>query len=147
MGPRIPLFWTSGDICPGFQSQVGSLLCAFSLCVILRFTSVAILADCIEVSMADEPFWSMYLCFFLFVTKVLENKSQLGWKRLSVQNWGLIRLNYVVDDNGNQMFVQMRFTCRVYMLRRTLWFCTYVCINFKTFCKSFLLLLFVNKCI
>ena len=22
-GPLIPLFWTSGDICPGFQSQGG----------------------------------------------------------------------------------------------------------------------------
>ena len=25
MGPLIPLFWTSGDICPGFQSQGGFL--------------------------------------------------------------------------------------------------------------------------
>ena len=23
MGPLIPLFWTSGDVCPGFQSQGG----------------------------------------------------------------------------------------------------------------------------
>ena len=27
VGPLIPLFWTSGDIYPGFQSQVGSLAC------------------------------------------------------------------------------------------------------------------------
>ena len=27
MGPLIPLFWTSGDVFPGFQSQGGSLAC------------------------------------------------------------------------------------------------------------------------
>ena len=27
MGPLIPLFWTSGDVCPGCQSQSGSLAC------------------------------------------------------------------------------------------------------------------------
>ena len=27
MGPLIPLFWTSGDACPRFQSQGGSLAC------------------------------------------------------------------------------------------------------------------------
>ena len=31
MGPLIPLFWTSGDVCPGFQSQGGfPHLCASS---------------------------------------------------------------------------------------------------------------------
>ena len=25
----MPLFWTSGDVCPGFQSQDGSLICMF----------------------------------------------------------------------------------------------------------------------
>ena len=29
VGPLIPLFWTSGDICPGFQSQ-GGLICMLS---------------------------------------------------------------------------------------------------------------------
>ena len=29
VGPLIPLFWTSGDVCPGFQSQGGSRLHAF----------------------------------------------------------------------------------------------------------------------
>ena len=29
MGPLIPLFWTSGDICPGFQSQ-GEVACTLS---------------------------------------------------------------------------------------------------------------------
>ena len=55
------LFWTSGDVCPGFQSQVVSIFTCFLACVILRFTSGATTADCIEVSMANEPFWSMYL--------------------------------------------------------------------------------------
>ena len=27
MGPLIPLFWTSGDVCYGFQSQGGFLTC------------------------------------------------------------------------------------------------------------------------
>ena len=27
VGPLIPLFWTSGNVCPGFQSQGGSLAC------------------------------------------------------------------------------------------------------------------------
>ena len=31
VGPLIPLFWTSGDICPGFQSQGGSLACLCSI--------------------------------------------------------------------------------------------------------------------
>ena len=27
VGPLISLFWTSGDVCPGLQSQAGSLAC------------------------------------------------------------------------------------------------------------------------
>ena len=60
LGPLIPLFWTSGDICPGFQSKGGSLAC-FLTCVVLRFTSGATPADCIEVSMAAKPFQTTYL--------------------------------------------------------------------------------------
>ena len=44
VGPLIPLFWTSGDICPGFQSQGGfPCLCASSPVYnrFLRFTSGA----------------------------------------------------------------------------------------------------------
>ena len=29
VGPLIPLFWSSGDVCPGFQSKGGSCLHAF----------------------------------------------------------------------------------------------------------------------
>ena len=54
------MFWTSDDICPGFQSHGGSLAC-FLACVILRFISGARLTDCIEVSMAAVPFQSTYL--------------------------------------------------------------------------------------
>ena len=52
MWPLIPLFWTSGDVCPGFQSQGGfPQLCASSPAhnIFLRFTSGVTPADCIEV--------------------------------------------------------------------------------------------------
>ena len=60
MGPLIPPFGISGDVCPGFQSQGGSLFAHFLAWVITRFTSGATPADCIEVSMAAEPLGSMY---------------------------------------------------------------------------------------
>ena len=55
MGPLIPLFWTSGDICPGFQSQGEPLaLCAPSPVHngFLRFTSGATPADLLRASIA-----------------------------------------------------------------------------------------------
>ena len=62
MGPLIPLFWTSGDVCVGSQSQGGSPVCVcFLTCVILRFTSGVTPADCTEVSTAAQPFRFMYL--------------------------------------------------------------------------------------
>ena len=54
MGPLIPLFWTSDDVSPGFQSQGGSLACVVlspAYHEFLRFTSGTTPADCIEVSM------------------------------------------------------------------------------------------------
>ena len=59
-----PLFWTSGYVCPGFQSQVGSpclgaLLPACNR--ILRFTSGATPADLLITSMVAELFSSTYL--------------------------------------------------------------------------------------
>ena len=39
-------FWISGDVCPSFENQGGSLVC-FLTCVILRFTSRATPADCL----------------------------------------------------------------------------------------------------
>ena len=59
MGPLIPLFWTPGDVWPGFQCPGGSLAC-FVACVILRFTSGATHADRMEVSMTAEPFRFTY---------------------------------------------------------------------------------------
>ena len=53
----ILLFWTFGE----FKSQGESLFACFLTCVILRFTSGATPADCIEVSMAAERFQSTYL--------------------------------------------------------------------------------------
>ena len=57
MGPLIPLFWTSGDVSSGFQSQSGQ---PYSSCVeacvtcCLRFTSGVIPADLLVASMAAE---------------------------------------------------------------------------------------------
>ena len=64
MGPLIFLFWTSGDICPGLQSQGGFPRLPASSPAhngFLRFTSGATPVDCIEVSTAAEPFKSTYL--------------------------------------------------------------------------------------
>ena len=43
---------------PWVESQGGYLCCTFLACVILRFTSGATPADCVEISMAAKPFWS-----------------------------------------------------------------------------------------
>ena len=62
--PLIPLFWTSGDVCPGFSSQGGSsCLHASSLAHnrILRFIFGATPADFLAVSMAAKPFSPTYL--------------------------------------------------------------------------------------
>ena len=64
IGPLIPLFWTSERSTPlGFTSQVVSLICeALSPTCneFLRFISGVTPVDCIEVSMAAEPFQSTY---------------------------------------------------------------------------------------
>ena len=55
----MPLCWTSGDVCAGFQSQGGSPLFCASLSVcngFLRFTSDATPADCLATSMVVESF-------------------------------------------------------------------------------------------
>ena len=56
----ITLFWTSGDIGPGFQSQGGSprLHASFPACNrILRLTFGITPADLLAASMATEPFF------------------------------------------------------------------------------------------
>ena len=65
VGPLIPLFWTSGDVCPGFQNQGGFPRLRASLPAhngFLRFTSGAIPAfstnrgvHCISVYTACKP--------------------------------------------------------------------------------------------
>ena len=61
MGPLIPLFRTSGDVCPGFQSQ-GGLACMLScLALFLRYTSGATPADLLMASMVAKPLWPTYL--------------------------------------------------------------------------------------
>ena len=64
VGPLIPLFWTSGDICHGFQSQDRSpCLHASSLACtgIIRFTSSVTSVDLLATSMVAEPFQSTYM--------------------------------------------------------------------------------------
>ena len=58
VGPQVPLFWTSGDVSPGFQNNVGSphvqaLSPACNGFVI--FTSGVILADFLVTGMAADP--------------------------------------------------------------------------------------------
>ena len=64
MGPLIPLFWTSTDVCPGVQRHGGSP-CLHALLLAcnrsLRFTFGVTLADLLAPSMASELFSSTYL--------------------------------------------------------------------------------------
>ena len=67
VGHLIPLFWTSGDVSSGFQSQSGFYLirswrrCTSNVTHFLRFTSGATPADLLAVSMAAKPISSTYL--------------------------------------------------------------------------------------
>ena len=64
VGPLIPLFWTSGDICPGFQRLGGYLTCMLlHLCTTysFRFTSGVAPADLLAASIVAEPF-HLYTC-------------------------------------------------------------------------------------
>ena len=65
MGTLIPLFWTSGDVSPGCQSQ-GEFFCLHALLPVckgfLRFTSGAPPADHLTASMVTEPFRSTHTC-------------------------------------------------------------------------------------
>ena len=64
VGLMVPLFWTTGHVCSGFQNQGGSshLHTSSPACNrILRFTSGVTPADLLLASMAVQPFSSMYL--------------------------------------------------------------------------------------
>ena len=52
VGPLIPLFWTSGDVCSGFQRQSGFLACYG----FLRFISDATPASLLAAIIVAEPF-------------------------------------------------------------------------------------------
>ena len=73
MGPLIPPFWTSSDVCPGFQRQ-GRSLAWFLTCVILRFTSGVTCADCIEHSISAE------MC----LQALVEVRARPGFKPMTV---------------------------------------------------------------
>ena len=76
MEPVIPLFWISGDVCPGFQSQGGfPCLCALSpVCnEFHRFVSGATPADLLVAGVEAEPFRSKYLSFRIFEIIIIPN--------------------------------------------------------------------------
>ena len=58
MGPLIALFWTSGDVLSGFQSQSGRSVCDVGY---LRFTSGVTPANLLAASIAAELISSTYL--------------------------------------------------------------------------------------
>ena len=91
MGPLIPLFWTSGDVCPGFQSQGRSLAC-FLTCVILRITSGVTPADCIEISMTAEIFRSTYLQMCLQALNNFANYKTLSVARFSTRLYSVTEI-------------------------------------------------------
>ena len=54
-GPLIPLFWTSGDVCPGFfKARVDSLARFLACALFLRFTSGATPANILTASMVTH---------------------------------------------------------------------------------------------
>ena len=58
----VPLFWTSGNVYPGFQSQGGSLACALRCLGTIDYSdsSLASPAGLLTASILVEPFWSSY---------------------------------------------------------------------------------------
>ena len=65
VGPLMRLYWTSGDVSSGFQSQSGQpyshLAETYILHIFLRFSSGVTPADLLVASMAAELFSSTYL--------------------------------------------------------------------------------------
>ena len=57
MGPPIPLFWTSGDDCPWFQRQGGSLTGMLPYLHVMDSSS----ADLLMASMVVKPFFIQIL--------------------------------------------------------------------------------------
>ena len=66
---RYFLFWTSGDVCPGFQARVDLLTCMFLSPVhniFLRFRFGATPAQLLVANVAVEPFRSTYLHWYTY---------------------------------------------------------------------------------
>ena len=68
VGPLIPLFWTSGDVCPGFQSQGGSL---FGVLSCFRTIIQTLLSYCLRIAV-----------FYIQMTKKIKKleKETTMWK-------------------------------------------------------------------
>ena len=76
VGPLIPLFWTSSDICPGFQRQSPHLHTLSPVCNgFLRFTSGATPAYLLMASMAVDAFLSKQETLYLRIPKTQKMKT------------------------------------------------------------------------
>ena len=71
VGPLIPLFWTSGDVCPGFKAWVDQSLPSLSTACngLLRFTS--------DATPADFAFWAC-ITRYQYVLSLVVSSSFLG---------------------------------------------------------------------
>ena len=70
MGPLIPLFWTSGEVYPGFQSQGGSLTCVLPR---LRTTDVSDSALAWHLPTSWRPAWQLVAFLTCIVAEGLKN--------------------------------------------------------------------------
>ena len=87
--PLIPLFWTSDDVCRGFERQSGSSHLCASLPVskgILRFTCGATPADFFAASMADVTYNLKVVSSFPKNSKILISLLLSFRKKLREEN-------------------------------------------------------------
>ena len=97
-GPLIPLFWTSGDVCPGFQSQGGFLACNGCL----TFPSGATPADIFHAIFVkqddpDNKFWNIRIVVArLLLIKNSYNIPSICWQCCnSLLSLLLIEFSYI----------------------------------------------------
>ena len=94
VGPLIPLFWSSGDVCPGFQSQGGFPHLRASLPAhnrFLRFTSGATPA------FSTNRVYTVKAC------------TWHDWAGSSHMHWDCVQSKYCFYSNGMRTF-QVRLT-------------------------------------
>ena len=98
--PLILLFWISGEVYPGFQSQDSPPhLHALSPAHdgLFRFISGVTSADLLVANMAAELFWSMYLCMYEYwwgLSPRLKSKTKRATASQHVTRQMLYLLSY-----------------------------------------------------